>query len=152
MTKPATWSAGLMPSNEKCHISTQNASAMIWWASRASCQSCRCKESHECSLTVNATLTDHRHFQDFAVLELVATFMCYPFQEDAEAAVSALLGGGWEFDITSRHSESRAHGRLWSLFTGKVPHHQEICCLLDCFIRRHVFMQVYLFLHEAHSV
>lgn len=85
------------------------------------------------------------HFQDSAVLELVATFMCYPFQEDAEAAFSATLfqlfwvdeeSLTWQADT---EPESRAVGQLWSLFTGKVPHRQEMCCLLDCFLGRHVF-------------
>uniref|UniRef100_A0A087XSU0 Uncharacterized protein n=1 Tax=Poecilia formosa TaxID=48698 RepID=A0A087XSU0_POEFO len=49
----------------------------------------------------------NRHFQDFALLEPVATFMCYPFWEDAE--VDSL-------------ASKMAHGQFWNLLTeGKYP-------------------------------
>uniref|UniRef100_A0A087XA81 HAT C-terminal dimerisation domain-containing protein n=1 Tax=Poecilia formosa TaxID=48698 RepID=A0A087XA81_POEFO len=62
-----------------------------------------------------------RRFQDFALLEPVATFMCSPFWEDAE-----LNSSGVENDILTLQADielkSRPHGQFWNLLTeGKYP-------------------------------
>uniref|UniRef100_A0A096MF30 HAT C-terminal dimerisation domain-containing protein n=1 Tax=Poecilia formosa TaxID=48698 RepID=A0A096MF30_POEFO len=74
------------------------------------------------------------HFQDFALLEPVATFMCYPFWEDAEvdslasniAMMFHLNSSGVENEILTLQADielkSRAHGQFWNLLTeGKYP-------------------------------
>ncbi len=68
-----------------------------------------------------------RRFQDFAVLEPVATFMCYPFREDVEvdslaskiAMLFHLNSSGVEEEILTLQADtelkSRAHGQFWNL-------------------------------------
>ncbi|KAL7402366.1 hypothetical protein ABVT39_013901 [Epinephelus coioides] len=70
-----------------------------------------------------------RRFQDFALLEPVATFMCYPFQEDAEvvslaskvATLFHLNSSGVEDEILTLQVDiqlkARAHGQFWNLLT-----------------------------------
>ena len=68
-------------------------------------------------------------FQDFALLEPVATFMCYPFREDVEvdslaskiATLFHLNLSGVEDEILKLQADiqlkSRAHGQFWNLLT-----------------------------------
>eukprot|EP00106_Octopus_bimaculoides_P003084 XP_014770526.1 PREDICTED: general transcription factor II-I repeat domain-containing protein 2A-like [Octopus bimaculoides] len=70
-------------------------------------------------------------FQDFALLKPVATFMCYPFREDAEvdflaskiATLFHLNSSGVEDEILTLQADiqlkSRAHGQFWNLLTEK---------------------------------
>ena len=70
-----------------------------------------------------------KHFQDFSLLEPVATYMCYPFREDAEvdsltSKIATLLhmsSSGVEDEILTLHAnielKSRAHGQFWNLLT-----------------------------------
>lgn len=70
-----------------------------------------------------------KRFQDFALLEPVATFMCYPFREDAEvvslaskiATLFHLNSSGVEDEILTLQADielkSRAHGQFWNLLT-----------------------------------
>lgn len=72
----------------------------------------------------------NKQFQDFALLEPVATFMCYPFWEDAEvdflaSKISTLFhlnSSGVEDEILTLQADielkSRAHGQFWNLLTG----------------------------------
>lgn len=72
----------------------------------------------------------NKQFQDFALLEPVATFMCYRFQEDAEVDFLAskivtlfhLNSSGVEDEILTLQADielkSRAHGQFWNLLTG----------------------------------
>ena len=69
------------------------------------------------------------HFQDFALLEPVATFMCYPFREDIKvdslaskiATLFHLNLSGVEDAILTLQADiqlkSRAHGQFWNLLT-----------------------------------
>ena len=70
-----------------------------------------------------------KRFQDFSLLEPVATFMCYPFQEDAEVDSLAskmitlfhLNSDKVEEEILTLQTDiqlkSRAHGQFWDLLT-----------------------------------
>ncbi len=70
-----------------------------------------------------------RRFQDFFLLEPVATFMCYPFREDAEvdsltsktATLFHLNSSAVEDEILTLQADlelkSRAHGQFWNLLT-----------------------------------
>ena len=67
--------------------------------------------------------------QDFALLEPIATFMCYQFSEDIEvdSPVSKIatlfhlnLSAGWDEMLTLQadiQRKSRAHGQFWNLLT-----------------------------------
>jgi len=94
-----------------------------------------------------------KRFQDFALLEPVATFMCYPFREDVEvdslaskiATLFHLNSSGVEDEMLTLHADiqlkARAHGQFWNLLTEeKYPKHEEMCYLLYCIIRLHLFM------------
>ncbi|CAK6967628.1 general transcription factor II-I repeat domain-containing protein 2A-like [Scomber scombrus] len=70
-----------------------------------------------------------KRFQDFSLLEPVATFMCNPFREDAEvdsqaskiATLFHLNSSGVEDEILTLQADiqlkSRAHGQFWNLLT-----------------------------------
>ncbi|CAI5694542.1 unnamed protein product [Oreochromis niloticus] len=70
-----------------------------------------------------------KRFQDFSLLEPVATFMCYPFREDAEvdslaskiAKLFHLNSSGVEDEILTLQADielkSRDHGQFWNLLT-----------------------------------
>ena len=70
-----------------------------------------------------------KRFQDFSLLEPVATFMCYPFRGDAEVDSLAskmstlfhLNSSGVEDEIMTLQADiqlkSRAHGEFWNLLT-----------------------------------
>ena len=70
-----------------------------------------------------------KRFQDFALLEPVATFMCYPFQEDVEvdslaskiATLFHLNSSGVEDEMLTLQADiqlkARAHGQFWNLLT-----------------------------------
>ncbi|RXN24367.1 general transcription factor II-I repeat domain-containing 2A-like protein [Labeo rohita] len=70
-----------------------------------------------------------KRFQDFALLKPIATFMCYPFQEDAEvislaskiATLFHLNSSGVEDEILTLQTDiqlkSRAHAQFWNLLT-----------------------------------
>ncbi|KAL7870465.1 hypothetical protein SRHO_G00079620 [Serrasalmus rhombeus] len=70
-----------------------------------------------------------KRFQDFALIEPIATFMCYPFREDAEvvslaskiATLFQLNSSGVEDEILTLQAnielKSRAHGQFWNLLT-----------------------------------
>lgn len=72
-----------------------------------------------------------RRFQDFALLEAFATFMCYPFRDNVEvdslaskiAALFHLNSSEVEDEIlklqTDIQLKSRAHGQFWNLLTGE---------------------------------
>lgn len=79
---------------------------------------------------IDTVLSDFdRRFQDFALLEPVATFMCFPFREDAEVDVLAskistmfqLSSAEVEDEILSLQADinlkSRANEQFWSLLT-----------------------------------
>ena len=70
-----------------------------------------------------------KRFQNFAPLEPVATFICYPFQEDTEvdsltskiATLFHLYSSGVEDEILTLQADiqlkSRTHGQFWNLLT-----------------------------------
>lgn len=72
-------------------------------------------------------------FQDFSLLEPVATFMCYPFQEDDEvdslasniAALFHMNSSGVEDEILTLRTDielkSRARGQFWNLQRKSTP-------------------------------
>ncbi|XP_060762621.1 general transcription factor II-I repeat domain-containing protein 2A-like [Neoarius graeffei] len=79
---------------------------------------------------IDTVLSDFdRRFQDFALLEPVAMFMCFPFQEDAEVDVLAskistmfqLSSAEVEDEILTLQADinlkSRANEQFWSLLT-----------------------------------
>lgn len=79
---------------------------------------------------IDTVLSDFdRRFQDFALLEPVATFMCFPFREDAEVDVLAskistmfqLSSAEVEDEILTLQADinlkSRANEQFWSLLT-----------------------------------
>ncbi|KAK1903952.1 General transcription factor II-I repeat domain containing protein 2A [Dissostichus eleginoides] len=82
----------------------------------------------------------NRRFQDFALLEPVATFMCYPFQEDVEVDSLAskiatpfhLNSSGVEDEILTLQADiqlkARAHGQqLWNLLTEEKYPNMRTC-------------------------
>ena len=86
----------------------------------------------------------NRRFQDFALLEPVATFMCYPFREDVEvdslaskiAMLFHLNSSGVEDEILTLQADiqlkARAHGQqFWNLLTeGKYPNMRKCATFL----------------------
>ena len=87
-----------------------------------------------------------KRFQDFSLLEPVATFMCYPFQEDVEvdslasniASLFHMNSSGVEHEILTLQTDielkSRAHGQFWNLLTEeKYPNMRKCAISLTAF-------------------
>ena len=87
-----------------------------------------------------------KRFQDFSLLEPVATFMCFPFREDVEidslsskiATLFHLNSSGVEDEIFTLQADielkSRAHGQFWNLLAeGKYPNMRKCATSLTAF-------------------
>ncbi|XP_051259245.1 general transcription factor II-I repeat domain-containing protein 2-like [Dicentrarchus labrax] len=93
-------------------------------------KACAQLDSGRYTVQIENLLSDfNKRFQDFALLEPVATFMCYPFRENADvdllaseiATVFHLNSSGVEDEILTLQADielkSRAHGQFWNLLT-----------------------------------
>ena len=91
-------------------------------------QSCAQLDSARYIKQIDNCLSEfHRRFQDFALLKPVATFMCYPFQEDVVVVSLAskittlfhLNSSEVEDEILTPQADlqikARAHGQFWNL-------------------------------------
>uniref|UniRef100_A0AAQ4S2T7 HAT C-terminal dimerisation domain-containing protein n=1 Tax=Gasterosteus aculeatus aculeatus TaxID=481459 RepID=A0AAQ4S2T7_GASAC len=87
-----------------------------------------------------------KRFQDFSLLEPVATFMCFPFREDVEidslsskiATLFHLNSSGVEDEIFTLQADielkSRAHGQFWNLLAEeKYPNMRKCATSLTAF-------------------
>ena len=125
-----------MLSNERRNITRQSCSAMIWQISRTwreletQGKACMQLDSARYTELIDKCLSEFdKRFQDFSLLKLVATFMCYPFRKDTDidslalkiATLFHLNSSGVEDEILALQAgielKSRAHGQFWNLLT-----------------------------------